>query len=100
MNLSLGVASAKAWPQTVGGNPMPELISAPTGRMTHHLTSAFGNAFSGGILRTAVYESNRYGPAIYYQITNNAGSSEALRGISSKAFEGSDDPTTANHLNG
>jgi hypothetical protein len=102
LNLPLGATSAQASPLTVDGNPMPELISAPTGRMTHQMASAFGNAFSGGILRTAVYESNRYGPAIYYQITNNAGSTESLRGISSKAFEGTDDlyPTTVNHLDG
>jgi hypothetical protein len=70
--------------------------------MTHEMTCVFGDAFSGGILRTAVYESNMYGPAIYYQITNNAGSAVSLRGISSKAFEGTDGltPTTAKHLDG
>jgi hypothetical protein len=102
LNLPLGAASVEAAPLTVGGNPMPELISAPTGRMTHEMACVFGNAFSGGILRTAVYESNMYGPAIYYQITNNEGSTQALRGISSKAFEGTDDlnATTDNHLDG
>jgi hypothetical protein len=102
LNLSLGAARVQASTHAVGGNPMPELICAPTGVMTLQMTSVFGDAFSGGTLRTAVYESNRFGPAIYYQITNNAGSTDAIRGISSKAFEGTDglNPTTANHLDG
>jgi hypothetical protein len=94
--LSLGAAGAQASPQGAW-SPAPVMGSAPSGTVTYEMTTAFGNAITGGTLHSAVYNNGSWGASIFYQITNNASSAYSILGIgNTKSIEESAPPTSDN----
>jgi len=76
--LSLGSAGLQASPMWIGTKPPQVVASLFPGALITEMTSTFGTATDGFSLHSALYDTDTGGAELFYQITNNAGSTSAI----------------------